>query len=49
LLILIMLITNNREIMGKYVNRRALNILGWTTTSFTLAAALGLLWTWLAS
>lgn len=48
LLVLIMLITNNRQIMGRYVNRPGLNILGWTTTAITLAAALGLIWTWLA-
>ena len=48
LLILIMTITNNREIMGKHVNQPALNILGWSTTAVTLAAALGLIWTWIA-
>lgn len=48
LLVLIMLITNNREIMGTHVNRLGLNILGWTTAAVTLAAAVGLLWTWLA-
>ena len=47
-LILIMTITNNREIMGKHVNQPALNILGWSTTAVTLAAALGLIWTWIA-
>lgn len=48
LLILIMLITNNRQIMGKHVNQRGLNILGWATTAITLAAAAGLIWTWVA-
>ena len=47
LLVLIMLITNNREIMGKYVNQRSLNILGWGTTAVTGAAVVGLVWTWL--
>jgi NRAMP (natural resistance-associated macrophage protein)-like metal ion transporter len=47
LMILIMLITNNRLIMGKHANGKALNILGWTTTGITFAAALALIWTWL--
>jgi NRAMP (natural resistance-associated macrophage protein)-like metal ion transporter len=47
LLVLIMLITNNREIMGSHVNARALNILGWAATAATWIAALGLIWTWL--
>src|SRR5581483_211832 len=47
LMILIMLITNNREIMGKHVNTRPLNILGWSATAATSAAAVALLWTWL--
>jgi Mn2+/Fe2+ NRAMP family transporter len=46
-MILIMLITNNREIMGKHVNTRPLNILGWSATAATSAAAVALLWTWL--
>lgn len=32
LLLLIMLITNNRKIMGQRVNRFGLNLLGWITT-----------------
>jgi Mn2+/Fe2+ NRAMP family transporter len=47
LLILIMLITNNRQIMGTHVNSRPLNILGWITTAVTFAAAAGLIWTWI--
>jgi len=47
LMLLIMLITNNRQIMGRHVNGRALNILGWITTGLILAAALGLIWTWI--
>jgi NRAMP (natural resistance-associated macrophage protein)-like metal ion transporter len=32
LMLLVMLITNNRKIMGKWVNTRPMNILGWITT-----------------
>jgi Mn2+/Fe2+ NRAMP family transporter len=47
LLVLIMFITNNRQIMGNQVNTRALNILGWLATGLTSAAAVGLIWTWI--
>jgi NRAMP (natural resistance-associated macrophage protein)-like metal ion transporter len=47
LLLLIMLITNNRQIMGEHVNSRPLNILGWITTAVTFAAAASLIWTWI--
>jgi Mn2+/Fe2+ NRAMP family transporter len=43
LMVLIMLITNNRAIMGRWVNGRLLNALGWITTAAASAAALGLL------
>lgn len=43
LMVLIMLITNNRAIMGRWVNGRLLNFLGWTTIAAVSAAALGLL------
>jgi len=46
-MLLIMFITNNREIMGDHVNGRGINVLGWATTAITSAAAAGLLWTWL--
>jgi NRAMP (natural resistance-associated macrophage protein)-like metal ion transporter len=42
LMLLIMLITNNRKIMGPWVNSRAMNILGWVTTVAIFAAAVGL-------
>jgi NRAMP (natural resistance-associated macrophage protein)-like metal ion transporter len=48
LMLLIMLITNNRSIMGKHVNGRPLNILGWITTGVISAAVLGLIWTWVS-
>lgn len=46
LMVLIMLITNNKQIMGRHTNKLGLNILGWTTTGVTAAAAAGLIWTW---
>src|SRR5438270_7644776 len=47
LMLLIMLMTRDRKIMGRWVNTRALNVLGWITTSAIFAASLGLLVTWL--
>jgi Mn2+/Fe2+ NRAMP family transporter len=46
LLLLIMLITNNRRIMGDRVNTFWLNVLGWVTTVAIFAASLGLIATW---
>ena len=42
LLIVIMLIANNRTIMGTHVNGPVLNILGWSTTVIMFAAAVTL-------
>src|SRR5438105_4321342 len=42
LMLLVMLITNNRSIMGRWTNTRAMNILGWTTTIAIFAAMIGL-------
>lgn len=47
LLVVIMLITNNREIMGEHKNSLWLNILGWGTTAAATLAAGGLIWTWI--
>jgi NRAMP (natural resistance-associated macrophage protein)-like metal ion transporter len=47
LLLLIMLMTNNRAIMGKRVNSRGMNVLGWVTTGAIFAASIGLVITWL--
>jgi NRAMP (natural resistance-associated macrophage protein)-like metal ion transporter len=47
LMLLVMLITNDRRIMGKWVNNRAMNILGWLTTAAMFAAAIGLVVTML--
>ncbi|MER9578764.1 Nramp family divalent metal transporter [Mesorhizobium sp. M0142] len=46
LLLLIMLMTNNRRIMGDQVNSRSTNILGWATTSAIFSATIGLVATW---
>ena len=46
LLLMIMLITNSRRIMGDRVNTRGLNILGWITTAAIFAATVGLVITW---
>ena len=43
LLIMIMYISNNNKIMGKYTNSRFSNILGWIIIAFMSAAAVGLL------
>ena len=47
LLLLILLMTNNRAIMGTQVNSRALNCLGWVTTGAIFAATVGLVLSWL--
>jgi NRAMP (natural resistance-associated macrophage protein)-like metal ion transporter len=46
LLLLIMLITNNRNIMGDKVNTLPMNVLGWTTTAAIFLATAGLVATW---
>jgi Mn2+/Fe2+ NRAMP family transporter len=45
--LLTMLITNNRAIMGRWVNQRSTNVLGWVTTAATFAAAIGVVYAWL--
>jgi NRAMP (natural resistance-associated macrophage protein)-like metal ion transporter len=46
LLLLIMLMTNNRKIMGNRVNGRFTNFLGWLTTAAIFSASAGLVATW---
>ncbi len=46
LLIVIMLVANNRKVMRGRVNGRWSNILGWTTTLVMFAAAVALVLTW---
>ena len=46
LLVIIMLVANNRKVMGQRVNGRWTNILGWITTVVMFAAAVALVLTW---
>jgi Mn2+/Fe2+ NRAMP family transporter len=46
LLLLIMLLTSSRRVMGESANGRAMNALGWTTTACVFAATAGLVITW---
>jgi NRAMP (natural resistance-associated macrophage protein)-like metal ion transporter len=46
LMLLILLLTSNRKIMGSHVNSATLNVLGWTTLAFMTAATVGLVVTW---
>ncbi len=46
LLVVIMLVANNRQIMGDRVNGRWSNLLGWTTTVVMFVAAVALVLTW---
>ncbi len=46
LLVMIMLVSNNKEVMGKRVNGRLTNFIGWTTAVLMSAAALGMFVTW---
>jgi Mn2+/Fe2+ NRAMP family transporter len=47
LMLLVMLITTNRTIMGRWVNRPATNVVGWATTVVTIAASVGVVYAWL--
>ncbi|HYT49954.1 MAG TPA: divalent metal cation transporter [Pyrinomonadaceae bacterium] len=46
LIVVIMLVSNNKKIMGKRTNGRLTNILGWSTAAIMTAAAVGMLVTW---
>jgi Mn2+/Fe2+ NRAMP family transporter len=46
LLLMIMLMTNSRKIMGERVNGLGTNLLGWTTTAAIFLASAGLVATW---
>jgi Mn2+/Fe2+ NRAMP family transporter len=46
LLVGLMIVSNDRKIMGNRVNGWALNLLGWGTTAAMSAAAIVLAWTW---
>jgi NRAMP (natural resistance-associated macrophage protein)-like metal ion transporter len=46
LLVMILLVSNNRKIMGQRVNGKLTNFIGWTTAAVMSAAALGMFVTW---
>lgn len=46
LLVMIMLVSNNHKVMGKRVNGRLTNIIGWSTAAIMSAAAIGMFATW---
>jgi NRAMP (natural resistance-associated macrophage protein)-like metal ion transporter len=46
LLVVIMLVCNNKKVLGSRMNSRGLNILGWTTTAIMSAAAIALIVSW---
>jgi Mn2+/Fe2+ NRAMP family transporter len=46
LMLLILLLTNRRDVMGHRVNSIAANVLGWLTTASIFAATVGLVVTW---
>ena len=46
LLVVVMLVSNNRKVMGERTNGTALNLLGWGATLLMFAAAVGLVVSW---
>ncbi|MBV9007959.1 MAG: divalent metal cation transporter [Verrucomicrobia bacterium] len=46
LMLLIMLMTSSRKVMGKHANSRPMNILGWITTGAIFAASIALFVSW---
>ena len=46
-MLLILLMTNNRALMGERVNSRLTNVLGWITVAAIFSASIGLVATWL--
>jgi NRAMP (natural resistance-associated macrophage protein)-like metal ion transporter len=46
LLVVLLLVSNNKVVMGKRTNGRVLNVLGWLTAGLMFAAAAGLVLTW---
>jgi Mn2+/Fe2+ NRAMP family transporter len=46
LLIIVMLVSNNRKVMGPRVNGLGTNIVGWLAASIMFAAAIGMFLTW---
>lgn len=48
LMLLIILMTSDRRIMGNKTNRPLTKIFGWATTLLLFAASIALIWTWVA-
>jgi Mn2+/Fe2+ NRAMP family transporter len=46
LLVMILFVSNNKKVMGKRVNGRLTNFIGWSTAALMSAAALGMFVTW---
>lgn len=46
LLLIMMLLTNRKEVMGARINSRSTNVLGWITTAVTFLCAIGLVVCW---
>jgi len=46
LLVVIMLVSNNKRVRGKRVNNRLTNLIGWVATILMFIAALGMTVTW---
>jgi NRAMP (natural resistance-associated macrophage protein)-like metal ion transporter len=46
LLIVLMLVANNKKVMGKHTNGRTANVVGWFTCALMFAAAAGMFLTW---
>lgn len=46
LLVLIMLISNNRKVMGPHTNSKLVNVLGWAAAVIMIVAAVGMILTW---
>lgn len=46
LLLIMMLLTNSRKVVGARTNGAWTNFLGWTTTVVTLFCTLALVWSW---
>jgi Mn2+/Fe2+ NRAMP family transporter len=48
LLLVIMLISNNKRVMGHRVNSGFTNFIGWTATAILFLAAAGMIATWIS-
>jgi len=46
LIVIIMLVSNSRQVMGNRTNGPLTNLLGWSTALIMFAAALGMFLTW---